>query len=401
MGMEIQNGAIAAGIKGRVSIVLMVLGLMSCGATDAPTPSVTASQTPAIAADSWSTGEIDSLRQWVRCAPRDALPSPDAGALEAAVASGDQAAIDEAATALALKLARLHLFGTADTAQRAGWRIKDTDTSIDLPSRLRAAISKDDVDGFFNGMRPSHPDYAALRSAYAEETDPERRKTIARNMERWRWMPHSLGSSYVLVNTASFEASLWRNGARQKTWPVIVGKRSTPSPVFSATITGVVLNPWWHIPASIIREKRGNFPARLGYVKTANGYSQKPGPNNALGEMKLVMPNAFSVYIHDTPSKSLFSRDVRAFSHGCIRVGDALNFATTLLDGAKSREEVDQIVETRRTTTVDLPTPLPVYITYFTATRLGDGSFVVEPDIYNRDKRVPATASATDTECSA
>ena len=97
----------------------------------------------------------------------------------------------------------------------------------------------------------------------------------------------------------------------------------------------------------------------------------------------------------------MFSRDVRAFSHGCIRVGDALNFATTLLDGAKSREEVDQIVETRRTTTVDLPTPLPVYITYFTATRLGDGSFVVEPDIYNRDKRVPATASATDTECSA
>lgn len=399
--MKIQNGAIAAGIKGRVSIVLMVFGLMSCGATDAPVPSATASQPPALASSSWNADEIDSLRKWVRDAPRDALPSPDAGTLEAAIASGDQSAVDEAANALALKLGRMHLFGTADTAQRAGWRIKDTDTSIDLPSRLRAAISRDDVDGFFNGLRPSHPDYAALRSAYAEETDPERRKTIARNMERWRWMPHSLGSSYVLVNTASFEASLWRNGARQKTWPVIVGKRSTPSPVFSATITGVVLNPWWHIPASIIREKHGNFPARLGYVKTANGYSQKPGPNNALGEMKLVMPNPFSVYMHDTPSKSLFSRDVRAFSHGCIRVGEALDFATTLLDGAKSREEVDEIVETRRTTTVDLPTRLPVYITYFTATRLGDGSFVVEPDIYNRDKRVPATASITDTECSA
>ncbi|MEJ2459930.1 MAG: L,D-transpeptidase family protein [Novosphingobium sp.] len=289
------------------------------------------------------------LLHWAQAAPQDALPSPDTQDLNAAVAGGDHTAIDTAASALALKLGRMHLLGVATTAQ----------------------------------------------------TDPERRATIARNMERWRWMPQSLGQSYVLVNTATFEARLWRNGQPTGTWRVIVGKRSTPSPVFSAQITGVILNPWWNIPASIVREKHGRFPTRLGYVKTANGYRQKPGPNNALGQMKLVMPNPYHVYMHDTPSKHLFERDSRAFSHGCIRVGNALDFATTLLDGARTREEVDAIVESRKNTTVNLPSPLPVYITYFTAGLLGDGTFVVQPDIYGRDKRVPALAKAFDTECSA
>ncbi|WP_052223383.1 L,D-transpeptidase family protein [Novosphingobium malaysiense] len=397
-------------LRGPLSLVLMVLGLMSCGATDGPEAAApqsntapegsTVSATPTLAMESWNPGEVESLERWARCAPRDALPSPDISALRTAVASGDQTAIDQAANALALKLARMYLFGIAEPAQRAGWHIKDTDVSIDLVSRLQDAVVSGAIDAFFENLLPSHPDYAELRSAYAEETDPERRETIARNMERWRWMPHSLGESYVLVNTASFEASLWRAGSRVKTWPVIVGKRSTPSPVFSAKITGVILNPWWHIPASIIREKHGNFPARLGYVRTANGFSQKPGPNNALGQMKLVMPNPFSVYMHDTPSKSLFSREVRAFSHGCIRVGNALDYATTLLDGVKSREDVDEIVASRKTTTINLPKPLPVYITYFTATKLGDGTFVIEPDIYGRDKRVPAVLASAETECS-
>ncbi|MEJ2409522.1 MAG: L,D-transpeptidase family protein [Novosphingobium sp.] len=341
------------------------------------------------------------LLHWAQAAPQDALPSPDTQDLNAAVAGGDHTAIDTAASALALKLGRMHLLGVATTAQRAGWHITDTDTAIDLQALLDTALASDNIDGFFKALRPTSADYAALRKALPTEIDPERRATIARNMERWRWMPQSLGQSYVLVNTATFEARLWRNGQPTGTWRVIVGKRSTPSPVFSAQITGVILNPWWNIPASIVREKHGRFPTRLGYVKTANGYRQKPGPNNALGQMKLVMPNPYHVYMHDTPSKHLFERDSRAFSHGCIRVGNALDFATTLLDGARTREEVDAIVESRKNTTVNLPSPLPVYITYFTAGLLGDGTFVVQPDIYGRDKRVPALAKAFDTECSA
>ncbi|WP_084384937.1 L,D-transpeptidase family protein [Novosphingobium naphthalenivorans] len=394
---------------GALPAILMVMALVSCGAADNPADPVNpasvspeATSEPAVpAAGIWSSQEVARLLHWVQAAPQDALPAPDARELEAAASAGDHAAIDAAASALALKLGRMHLFGIATTAQRAGWHITDTDTAIDLQARLDKALASDDIDGFFEGLRPASPDYAALRTAYAAETDPEKRLTIARNMERWRWMPQSLGRSYVLVNTATFEARLWRNGKQAGTWRVIVGKRSTPSPVFSARITGVTFNPWWEIPASIVREKHGNFPARLGYVRTANGFRQKPGPNNALGQMKLVMPNPFSVYMHDTPSKSLFAKDVRAFSHGCIRVGEALNFATTLLDGARTPEDVDTIVEGRQTTTISLPSSLPVYITYFTAGLLGDGSFVVVPDIYSRDKRMPDIAQASDTECSA
>ncbi|MCJ2178064.1 L,D-transpeptidase family protein [Novosphingobium album (ex Hu et al. 2023)] len=389
--------------------ILMVLALVSCGAADIPDdPSNSATVVPEATAEpviapagEWSTEEVDRLLHWVKAAPQDALPSPSSRDLDTAIASGDHSAIDGAATALALKLGRMHLLGVANTAQRTGWHITDSDSAIDLQARLEKAIGSDDIDGFIENLRPSSPDYAALRDAYAAETDKDRRATIARNMERWRWMPQSLGQSYVLVNTATFEARLWRNGKQAGTWRVIVGKRSTPSPVFSARITGVTLNPWWNIPASIVREKHGNFPARLGYVRTANGFAQKPGPNNALGQMKLVMPNPFSVYMHDTPSKSLFARDIRAFSHGCIRVGEALNFATTLLNGEKTPSEVDAIVAGGQTTTISLPSSLPVYITYFTAGLLGDGSFVIQPDIYSRDKNLPDLARASETECSA
>ena len=379
--------------------ILSLLVLFSCSATGEPP--VPASQSPAISAESWNSQDVARLISWARSAPKEALPAPNMHDLKTAIASGSRSAIDQAASALALKLAHMDLFGVAGASQRSGWHIKDSDTSIDLEARLHDALRSGDIDGFFRELLPSHPDYAALRAAYAAETDPARRETIARNMERWRWMPQSLGKAYVFVNTATFEASLWREGHRIKTWRVITGKPSTPSPVFSAEITGVTFNPWWIIPASIVREKHGNFPARLGYVKTASGYRQKPGPNNALGEMKLIMPNPFSVYMHDTPSKSLFAKDVRAFSHGCIRVDEALDFATTLLDGEKSREQVNAIAATRKTTTVGLPAPLPVYITYFTAGLLGDGSFVVQPDIYKRDQRVPAPVTGGfGTECS-
>ena len=340
------------------------------------------------------------LVHWAMAAPEDALPVPDLHDLQSAMASRDQHAIDVAADCAALELARMHLLGAAPPAQRAGWRITDSDTAIDLEARLQQALASDSIDMFFAGLRPTHPDYAALRAAYAAEKDAARRRTIALNMERWRWMPQSLGQSYVLVNTASFEASLWRGGERTGTWQVIVGKPSTPSPVFSARITGVTFNPWWDIPASIVRERHGRFPTGQGYVKTAGGFRQKPGPLNALGQVKVVMPNPYHVYMHDTPSKSLFAQDVRAFSHGCIRVNDPLNLVTALLDGTQNRAQIDALVATGRTTTVNLTRPLPVYVTYFTAGVLSDGSFAILPDIYGRDARLDALFTPGTTECS-
>jgi murein L,D-transpeptidase YcbB/YkuD len=139
-----------------------------------------------------------------------------------------------------------------------------------------------------------------------------------------------------------------------------------------------------------VRERGGRFAASQGYVRTGGQWRQKPGPGNALGQMKLVMPNPYKVYLHDTPSKALFSRDTRAFSHGCVRVGDAIGFAATLLSGTRSRAPVDAAVRSRVTVTYDLPARLPVYITYFTAAPAGDGTVQFRPDIYARDARVGA-----------
>lgn len=366
-----------------------------------------AADVPPPAAPLWNADSIAKLRSWVSAAPDDALPRPDSAALDRAIASGDPAAIDAAATALALKLARMHLLGAAPAGERAGWKIPDSDRSIKVEDQLAVALSAGRIDDFFAGQRPLHPDYAVLRDTWRAETDPAKRRTLARNMERWRWLPLSLGQDYLLVNAAAFEATRWQGGRRAGTWRVIVGKTSTPTPVFSAMITGVNFNPWWNVPSNIVRESVGGLIRRSpatararGYVWSGGSVRQKPGPNNALGQMKLVMPNPYSVYLHDTPNRELFGRDVRAFSHGCVRVGDALGLAENLLAGVKTRPEIDALVASRQTVTISLARPVPVYIAYFTAGTRADGSLAFYDDIYGRDKRMTALALAGRDECS-
>lgn len=351
----------------------------------------------------WSAGALAELRAAVAAADDDALPRPALAQLDAAERAGAPAVIDAAADAAALKLARLHLLGSAGPAQRTGWRIVDGDTAIDPAPQLARAVASGQVAGFFTALRPAHPDYAGLRAAYAAERNPAGRKTIARNMERWRWMPRDLGSDYILVNAASFEARLWRSGQPIRTWRVIVGKPRTATPVFSAAVTGVTLNPWWDVPASIVRESVGALVRRSpatararGYVWSGGHIRQRPGPNNSLGEMKLAMANPWNVYLHDTPNRKLFDEPVRAFSHGCVRVGDALGLAQVLLEGVRTRPQIDARVATRQTETVALPRPVPVYITYFTAGLRGDGTFAYFPDIYGRDARLTLAPQVND-----
>ena len=347
----------------------------------------------------WDAADISALKRWINAAGDDALPVISTSTLDTAVLSGEISAIDEEATALALRLARMHLLGCSASRQKAGWNITDSDKSIALEPLLMQALKNNMLNTFFATLRPAHHDYGKLRAAYGSETDQKRRATIGLNMERWRWMPRSLGGEYVLVNAPMFEASLWRGGERISTWKIIVGKTSTPTPVFDTKITGVIINPWWEIPASIVRESVGALvrrnPARArarGYVWANGRYRQKPGPNNALGQMKLVMPNRFSVYMHDTPSKHLFEKDVRAFSHGCIRTGNAIGYAATLLEGVRSRQQVDAIVASRKTTTIKLERPMPLYIAYFTAATDSTGQLLVQNDLYRRDARMAAAS---------
>jgi len=349
----------------------------------------------------WNEGQAARLIEWLEASRDDALSGgdQDAGQIRAAMARSDQAQLDELATASAIRLMRAHRDGCCNAALRDGWHIDNGLSRIDIAQRVADAVAADRIDEMFGQMRPRHPYYFALRAAYASERDPERKATLAANLDRWRWMPREFSGRYLLVNTAAFEASLWQGQTELGRWQIIVGKTGSPTPIFSAKVTGVILNPWWEIPTSIVRESVGKLvatrpaeAARRGYVVEEGRYRQRPGPNNALGRMKLVMPNPYTVYLHDTPSQSLFARDVRTFSHGCVRVGDALGLAASLLSSMPQwdRKHVDAAVASGKTQTVSLPAPMPVYVAYFTAEPDGAGGVRYFPDVYKRDGNATA-----------
>lgn len=378
----------------------------------------------------WSKEQIASLKAWAEKAPQDALPGFDTSALDKLESRWDTLPLRRAATQLAEQIAMAHLRGCAPAEERAGWLIDDSSDSAGLHDKLVHALAagSQGLDSFFASIRPASPQYAALQQAYVAETDPGRRLTLARNLERWRWMPQSLGEDYVLVDIPRFEVGLWRDGAHVQTWPAVVGKLSTPTPVFAAEIQSVTFNPWWYVPTSIVRS--GGVGKR-GYVHLPNGaVKQPPGPRNALGKMKIEMPNPYSVYMHDSPARGLFTLGYRAYSHGCVRVGDAIGFAATLLSDRYTRAQVNKLAgiptpEERaamarmsippqqpgqepvgaaaaaspfpdefKTQSVALPVKLPVYIAYFTAAAGPDGTLKFSPDLYKRDGAISDPAAS-------
>lgn len=299
---------------------------------------------------------------------------------------------ENAATAAAKQLAQAYLQGCLKGLDRARWHIKSGDSLIDNDKLIRLALSRNELGPLFEAYKPQNPHYQALRTALANETDPQKRDTIELNMERWRWMPLYLGETYLIVNGASFEVTLWKGHEKTATWPVIVGKTKSPTPIFDTKVSGAILNPWWDIPSSIVAEGIGamvrNRPAtarRKGYVFQNGRYRQRPGPGNALGLMKLIMPNSYSVYLHDTSNKTLFAEKVRAYSHGCVRVGDAIGFAKAILASDHSNKAVDAILEEGTTKALTIAKPIPIYIAYFTAEGNADGDVTFYPDIYQRD----------------
>lgn len=349
----------------------------------------------------WTGAQVERLIQWLEYARDDALniAASDIPALRKAQSTGDGTQLDTIATGSAHKLLRAFYDGCCAASLRTGWHITGDAPPVDRHNQIADALAHDRLDQLFIDAVPHHPFYRAMRRSYAKETDSARRATLAANMDRWRWMPRALGDRYLLVNTAAYEAMLWENGKLTGRWKVVVGKTKSPTPVFSAQVTGVVLNPWWEIPPSIAAEGvaamvRHNpvTAAKRGYVLENGRYRQRPGPHNSLGRMKLVMPNPYSVYLHDTPAQTLFGREVRTFSHGCVRVGDALGLAAALLARTNGwdRPRIDAVVSSGETRLVPLDQAIPVYITYFTAEPDDDGTMRFFPDVYNRDKAAVA-----------
>lgn len=351
----------------------------------------------------WSSRDAAALVDIIEDADEEGLNPADydAPAVTRAARLGDSAALDRVATAAALQLAGDFWAGRVAPSERVQWHIAGTSRSEPvLIARLSAGLRSGRLEAAFEELLPSHDEYRQLREALAQTSadDDGRRAQLRANLERWRWMPRDLGASHVLVNVPSFSLKLVKNGRTVEERPVIVGKRSTPTPQFSTQITGVILNPWWEVPKSIVAESVGSLlrrnpgkAAAQGYVmqQTADGsirVRQKPGPQNALGQMKLVMPNPFSVYLHDTPARGKFDATERAFSHGCVRVKGAVDFAALLLedDPAWNRAQIDRVLATGQTAKVELPKTLPVYVAYFTAATR-DGSMAYYGDPYRRD----------------
>jgi len=242
------------------------------------------------------------------------------------------------------------------------------------------------------------------------------------NLERLRWLPKSLGKRYVFVNQPAFEVRVMDGSEEVWRSRVIVGKPMTQTAVFHDEIEMVVFNPSWGVPQSIIaneylpklRDDPG-YLDRLGFKvvdargrvvpseavdwwaygsKVPYGIQQPPGSDNALGELKFLFPNSHDIYMHDTPNRELFERQVRAFSHGCVRVQNPREFAQILLgwDSAK----VDANTDSGKSQTVKLAAKVPVHIAYFTAWPDETGKIQYFNDIYGRDKAME-TARTTVT----
>lgn len=229
---------------------------------------------------------------------------------------------------------------------------------------------------------------------------------IELNMERWRWAPRDLGSKHVFVDVAAYKLHIMQDGAAVYETRVIVGKSANQTPIFSDAIDHIVVNPYWNVPSTIaLKEMQGGSlrgfevvdsrgkPAALDWegIRTNRlRIRQPPGERNALGNIKFMFPNKHSVYLHDTSSRKLFEKNDRALSHGCVRVDRPLEFADALsgdqgLNGAKLKSMVGG-----KEKRLNLQTPIPVHLTYFTAWVGDDGKITAREDIYSLDARLRA-----------
>jgi murein L,D-transpeptidase YcbB/YkuD len=238
------------------------------------------------------------------------------------------------------------------------------------------------------------------------------------SLERSRWVFRDIGSDFIIVDIAGYHLYLVQGGKRTWSTNVQVGKPFHATPVFKSTLKYVEFNPTWTIPAGILRNEtlprirkdpsylsRNNMsvvtdsgkivdPATIDWAATASkGFPymirQEPGTNNALGRVKFIFPNEHSVYLHDTPSKGLFERTERAFSHGCIRTENPLDLAALLLDDQGwDRARIDDVIQSKETTRVNLDKPVTIMLLYWTAQADADGVVHFRKDLYGRDAAI-------------
>lgn len=228
----------------------------------------------------------------------------------------------------------------------------------------------------------------------------ERRITqITANLERWRWLPPTLPADRVDVNIAGAMTTLVRQGKVALAMRAAPGRKTDHTPMLASAITGVVLNPPWNIPQSIAeKEILPKSRADPGYLDSEDiqaidlpdggqRLQQRAGPKSALGQVKFVFDNPFGVYLHDTPVKVAFDRQVRMVSHGCVRLEKPKELAALLLQGQNDwgADMLDMAIASGDTKHVSLDRSMPVFLFYWTAYVGPDGRMIFYPDAYGWD----------------
>ena len=315
-------------------------------------------------------------------------------------------------------------------------------------SRRSGSTRSDDLKSKFSdtlanyaGSTDYSPDLVSLVKAFQKEKGLNADGVIGRNtiaamtgftnadkidkvvlaMERARWLPGVLPAQRVFVNEAAFEATYFKNDQQQLTTRVIVGKKNHQTYFFSDQIETVEFNPYWGVPQSIIinemlpklRQDPG-YLDRMGYQLEYHGKDissasvnwnqvgstkafavrQPPGEDNALGQLKILFPNSHAIYLHDTPTKSLFNHAVRDFSHGCVRMQDPRGMAAEVL--GVSRQKVADYIKSGKNQGVDVPHKIPVFLAYFTAWPDSGGKVQFYGDVYDRDMYLDRAIAATE-----
>ncbi len=242
-------------------------------------------------------------------------------------------------------------------------------------------------------------------------------KQIMINMERLRWFPDEVEDDFLLINIPEFKLHVFEKKIKVMDFKVIVGKEVTRTSIFKGNISQIILNPYWNVPTSIVRKemlpklkRNSNYlaknnmellsgktiidPSSVNWNKYSNSipYSirQKPGDDNALGKMKFIFPNNFSIYLHDTPSRNIFNESKRDFSHGCIRVENPMKLALYILRNNRnwSFDNLQTGIESKKTISISNKPTLPVYIVYFTAWIGNSGEINFRDDLYTMDKQL-------------
>ena len=384
-------------------------------ATPVPAPTIAPQMPVEVPKISWTVADARSLLGVIEGIDADGLIPADyqPDALRAAITAGAGAALDAQASKSFAWLVEDMRDGRTRMDARQQWFVVDTDLDRDPTTDVMArALASRNIPGVIADLAPTAPDYAALKGMLAvlPKADRAKRNQIRINMDRWRWLPRDLGKFYLLTNVPEFQLRLTVDNSIIRSYRTIVGKvGKTATPQLAEVVEGVVFNPTWTVPQSIVKGEGlgarlyGNpaQAAREGYkvTKAKNGMItvvQQPGPRNALGFVKLDMPNEHAIFIHDTPSRGLFGNAYRALSHGCVRTERAIELGMTMgiLGAGKSTDEMVQIVKSGAYTRVPMTKTFPIYIMYFTMATDINGKMGTFADIYQRDAPVLASFAA-------